>query len=461
MGIMSSRRSAAGGLGLAGFACVMALALAGQAGAATTTYPAGGSSFSGGSEGWEGSGESCSLLSGITLLCATTNAYDGAVGDPAGSLTTRVDVTLNVLSLFQGTGTWQSPVFTPATDGPVTDVSFSFDRRVDSGGLLNLQPSSNVVVTLWDETAASATPVATETLTNDNAEFSTRTVALPAAAIAAGHSYRLRIATTTSSSTVGLLGQANTRFDNVRLTVADGASTGGPDRGGETPDVTTGVEVIRRVVTDREVSSLISRYGIDSEAGKGQGGSLIPSSKCTIVGTPGRDRIVATSANEIICGRGGNDVIQGGGGRDVVDGGDGADRLGGGAGSDLLLALRGNDRVRGGAGRDAIGGGAGRDALAGGAGADRLSGRSGNDRIAGNAGNDRIAGGARRDRLTGGRGHDRLAGGSGADRLLARDRTRDSLFGGAGRDSAVVDSAARSRSAARRADRVSGVERLR
>src|SRR5215218_4837599 len=107
MGTKSSRQLATGGSGLVVLACAAALALAGQAGAATTTYPAGGSTFSGSAEGWQGSGESCSLLSGVSLLCTTTDAYDGSAGNPAGSITTRVDVTLNVLSVFRGTGTWQ------------------------------------------------------------------------------------------------------------------------------------------------------------------------------------------------------------------------------------------------------------------------------------------------------------------------------------------------------------------
>jgi Ca2+-binding RTX toxin-like protein len=355
MDTMSSRRSsAAPGSALAVIACLMAFAIASQAQAATTQYPAGGSTFSGGSQGWTSTENECSLLSGVSVACSTTNAYDGTVGNPAGSITTRVEVTLNVLGLFQGAGTWQSPAFTVPAGDPVTAATFRYDRRVDSEGVLDLQPSSEVVVSLFDEAAGTSTTVSTETVTTDLDTFTARSVAVPAGAVQPGRSYRLRIRTSTGSSVAGVLGQADTRFENASLSVTTGKSTGGPN-------ISDGVSVVRRSVSNTEISNLIRRIGIESEVGNGPGGSRVPLASCTIVGTPGNDRIVGTRANEVICGLGGKDVIQGGGGRDVIDGGNGADRLGGGSGGDLLLGLRGNDRSRGGAGKDGIGGGRGRD----------------------------------------------------------------------------------------------------
>jgi Ca2+-binding RTX toxin-like protein len=61
---------------------------------------------------------------------------------------------------------------------------------------------------------------------------------------------------------------------------------------------------------------------------------------------------------------------------------------------------------------------------------------------------DQLGGGPGADRLNGGTGKDKLTGDAGNDRILARDRTRDSVRCGAGRDVAYVD----------RVDSVSGCE---
>ncbi len=99
-------------------------------------------------------------------------------------------------------------------------------------------------------------------------------------------------------------------------------------------------------------------------------------STCTILGSNGPDVIRGTPGNDVICGRGGNDVIDGRGGHDLLVGGKGRDRVHGGSGNDLLV---------------------------------------------------------------GGPGADRLLGGAGADTFYARDRTRDVVKGGPGRDRARVD----------------------
>ncbi|MBD0290942.1 MAG: hypothetical protein ICV74_06780 [Thermoleophilia bacterium] len=137
-------------------------------------------------------------------------------------------------------------------------------------------------------------------------------------------------------------------------------------------------------------------------------------SRCTHPGSAGADLIVGTKGNDVICGRGGNDVIRGGGGHDLILGGGGNDRVYGGPGNDLVLA---------------------------GAGEDRLFGEAGKDELRGERGN---------DALTGGTGADTLLAGGGADVLYARDRVRETVNGGTGRDRARVDARDRLRSIERR-----------
>ncbi len=481
MGSKSSRRSAAGGLGLATVACAAALALAGQAQAATTAYPSGGSGFDGGAQDWGGSDATCTIP---LLLCSTANEYAPDVGNPPGSIATVVEPPAVAVGLLTGSGTWTSPAFTLPTDQAIQGATFSYDRRFDAGGLLTLSPTSTVEVSLIDETTGTATSLLTDALTADNDAFA---AANAPAAVVAGRTYRIRLDTVTSAVLgVGLLdGPAPTYFDNVALTVQASAPGGGGGDNGNGGDGgnSPGVTVVRGPYGDSEIASIVKRFDIDADSGNGRDGSLIPLELCTILGTSGPDRIAGTQGNDVICGLGGDDVISGVGARDAIDGADGDDRLSGGIGDDLLLGLRGNDRLdgggdsdrigggagndrieagngadvaSGGAGNDAVGGEAGHDTLRGLAGNDRINGGPGNDRLDGGAGadvlrgfsgNDRLFGGAGADRLDGGSGRDSFAGGAGADRLLARDAARDAIDGGSGRNRAVAD----------RVDRVSRV----
>ena len=76
----------------------------------------------------------------------------------------------------------------------------------------------------------------------------------------------------------------------------------------------------------------------------------------------------------------------------------------------------------------------------GGKGGDRIIGSSLANYLKGNGGNDSLFGGDGNDTLDGGSGADSLAGQAGNDRLLARDGVIDIVDGGAGTDSAQVDS---------------------
>ena len=109
--------------------------------------------------------------------------------------------------------------------------------------------------------------------------------------------------------------------------------------------------------------------------------------------------------------------------------------------ADRLLGTRYGDRLFG------LGGA---DVLAGGAGDDCLDGGRGNDRVRGGAGQDRLRGGSGADVLIDVNGVDTLRGDSGDDRIDTRDRDRDVVSCGPGRDRALVD----------HSDAVSGCERV-
>lgn len=392
---------------------VATLALTGLARGAVTTYPAGGSTFDGDAQGWTGSDASCSLLSGINVLCSSDTAFEPANGNPGGAIAAEVDVTLNLLGVFQGSALWTSPSFTIPSGNQVTGATLHLDRAFDAGGLISLVPSSRVRATLVDETAGATTELLDETLTGADSAYGTESVDVPAGVVVAGHSYRLRLATaTTNAAELGVLGQSSTLYDNVGLAVTtQDASGGGPDGGGSgqpsgpgptgsnpggtggggsgrpggpgpegsnpsgEPSVSTGVRVVRGPLSAAGIAAIMNRLRLNAGAGHGPGGSLVSLSRCTIIGTPKADHVVGTAGNDVICGLGGKDTIKGGGGRDVIDGANGADRLSGQAGGDFLLGLRGRDLLAGGGGADGLAAGRGRDRVRAGAGADRIGAR--------------------------------------------------------------------------------------
>ncbi len=125
-----------------------------------------------------------------------------------------------------------------------------------------------------------------------------------------------------------------------------------------------------------------------------------------------------------------------------------ADRISGSGASDRISGGRGRDRLSGLGGADCISGGAAADVLSGGSGNDRISGGSGNDRISGGSGNDTISGGSGNDRISGGGGRNKINAGSGNDTINVRNRRRDVVNCGKGRDRVVAD----------RSDRLRGCE---
>jgi Putative glucoamylase/Protein of unknown function (DUF3131)/RTX calcium-binding nonapeptide repeat (4 copies) len=87
---------------------------------------------------------------------------------------------------------------------------------------------------------------------------------------------------------------------------------------------------------------------------------------CTIVGTPGRDRLRGTSRGDVMCGLGGDDEIDGRDGDDVLYGDAGDDELEGDDDDDTLYGGEGDDELEAGDGTDVASGGPGDDRFRGG-----------------------------------------------------------------------------------------------
>ena len=116
-----------------------------------------------------------------------------------------------------------------------------------------------------------------------------------------------------------------------------------------------------------------------------------------------------------------------------------ANRLVGTPLGDLIRGLAGNDTISGGAGDDCLFGGKGNDKVSGGAGKDTVQGDAGNDSLSGGAGADKLVGGAGKDKLNGGRAKDSFNGGAGNDAINSKDRVRETVNCGRGRDTVKAD----------------------
>lgn len=137
-----------------------------------------------------------------------------------------------------------------------------------------------------------------------------------------------------------------------------------------------------------------------------------------------------TAVGEILTGTTAGDLLRGLGGNDT---------LAGLSGDDCLFGGLGNDKLSGGAGNDKLAGEAGNDSLSGGAGKDKLSGGAGNDKLSGGAANDSLSGGAGNDKLSGGSGKNTYSGGAGNDNINSKNRKKESVSCGKGRDKVKAD----------------------
>jgi RTX calcium-binding nonapeptide repeat (4 copies) len=211
-----------------------------------------------------------------------------------------------------------------------------------------------------------------------------RTIPVKANTLAVGDRYHLELRSrmTTNSAQVGPTGSITIRFDNIAMALSD--------RGPNGASGSAGVRFVKDPLSDRQMRKLIKRTNWSADKGNLAGGSIVARKDCTIIGTPGKDRIVGSRGNDVICGLGGNDRITGQGGIDLVDTGAGADRITASGGGDVVAGLAGRDNLLGNGSGDRLGGGAGRDRLAGGPGKDRINGGSGKDRAVG-SGRDRVA----------------------------------------------------------------------
>jgi hypothetical protein len=196
--------------------------VAGPAQAATIAYPAGGSTFSGGAQGWQVTDASCN----VPTLCTASGGYDGTDGNPPGSMAANTTIAANLLSLFKSTVTLQSPDFTVGAAG---DGTLHLDRQFVPGAQVDQAPQVIYTVYLIDRSGGAKSELLKETIT----EGSAFTGKDHAATVKAGHTYALSITAETSSTAVGAgltSGVTSVRFDNVSLSVQ--TTPGGEGSGG-------------------------------------------------------------------------------------------------------------------------------------------------------------------------------------------------------------------------------------
>lgn len=213
-------------LGVVPVACCVAMVaalVAGPAQAATSVYPSGSGTFTGGAQGWEVTESTCNVP-----LCTASGGYDGTAGNPPGSLAANTTIALNLATLFKSTVVLRSPDFTVASAG---DGTLHLDRQFAGGALLDLAPQLSYDVALLDRTAGTRSEPLTETVANDPAFVGKD----HAVSLVQGHRYAIEITVETSSSVVGtglLGGTTSARFDNVAITVESSPGSGGGGGGG-------------------------------------------------------------------------------------------------------------------------------------------------------------------------------------------------------------------------------------
>jgi hypothetical protein len=208
---------------VAGMAAAALLLAAGQARAAV--YPAGGSAFDGGPQGWQVTEASCNA----GPLCTASGGYDGGNGNPPGSIAANTTVSLNLLTLFKSNVTLQSPDFAVAGGRLGT---LHLERQFDPGSLVDLAAETSYEVTLIDRTADRRSSVLEEVIDEPSGFLGED----EAVTLVPGHTYAISIAVETTSSVAGtglLGGTTSTRFDNVELSVPGDGSGGSGDGGGK------------------------------------------------------------------------------------------------------------------------------------------------------------------------------------------------------------------------------------
>jgi hypothetical protein len=241
---------------------VMALLLivlgAGKAGA--TTY--GTSTFSGSLEGWQATKTPCKVLGVVELeaLCTNESGFDGATGNPVGSLAAKAKVLVNVGGTLKSTTTFESPAFTVDDGGQGT---LSLDRAFDPGGLLELKPRVIYKAVLVDKSSGQQQEAIAETV-EATSPFGSRSGSV---SLVAGHRYAIVIEAEIDASLVGVsLGSATANFDNVSVTGPGGGGAGGAGGGG---GAGAGEGNNANALTDARLESLMKSSLTGSAAVKG------------------------------------------------------------------------------------------------------------------------------------------------------------------------------------------------
>jgi hypothetical protein len=200
--------------------CVTGAALlapaVGQASAAT--YPGGGSTFTGGTEGWTVTAK-CTTAS--APLCKASGSYDSTAGNPSGSLADKTEVAVGLLGLFSAEAVETSPTFTAGESGA---GSLSLERELEDAELVSLTPTVEYTAYLLDRSDGNKQKAVSETVGATGFAVQQGPVAL-----VAGHNYVIEVVAITKSSvaSVGLLGSATFRLDNVAVTSSGGGNGGG------------------------------------------------------------------------------------------------------------------------------------------------------------------------------------------------------------------------------------------
>ncbi|AFY80093.1 Ig-like domain-containing protein [Oscillatoria acuminata] len=173
----------------------------------------------------------------------------------------------------------------------------------------------------------------------------------------------------------------------------------------------------------------------------------------TLLGGAGNDHLSSRvhSGKNYLNGETGNDALVGYG-EDTLYGGDGNDTLSIPFSTEKFnLLYGGNDNdVLSSGDRDTLYGENGNDTLYGGQGSNYLDGGEGNDTLYGtnqydddgsinNYGNDTLYGGNGEDYLDGGKGNNLLNGGAGNDVLKSASNTNDTIDGGSGTDTLILE----------------------
>lgn len=208
-------------LGCVSGAAVLVLAVSG---ASAASYPSGGSTFSGSSEGW-----SLEAKCTVALLCTASGEYDGTAGNPSGSLADKTEIAIGLLGVFGSDAVAASPTFTPTDSGA---GSLSLERQLVNSELLSLTPKVEYTATLIDKTTGNRQQAITETIEGATGSFAPKQGPV---AMVAGHSYGIEIAATTTSSLASIAlsgGSIDFRLDNVAVTGSSGDSGGGNGGGG-------------------------------------------------------------------------------------------------------------------------------------------------------------------------------------------------------------------------------------